>query len=92
MTGCPYCGLPLCNQCIDIKISSGTNTNTETGTNKKKSLIWHEAECRLLKNNSVRVSLEEKDEKEASKVVIIIIMTINCMETVFILIVMINVV
>ena len=96
MAGCPDCGLPLCNQCIDIKISSGTNTNTntntETGTNKKKSLIWHEAECRLLKNNSVRVSLEEKDEKEASKVVIIIIMTINCMETVFILIVMINVV
>ena len=73
MAGCPECGLPLCKHCIDIKISSGTssntNTNTDIGTNKKKCLVWHEAECRLLKNNSVRVSLEEKDEKEASKVI-----------------------
>jgi len=72
VAGCPECGLPLCKHCIDIKISSGTssntNTNTDIGTNKKKCLVWHEAECRLLKNNSVRVSLEEKDEKEASKV------------------------
>ena len=69
MTGCPECGLPLCKQCIDIKVSSGTkNTNGDTATDTKKSLVWHEAECALLKNNSVRISLEEKDEKEASKV------------------------
>ena len=46
----------------------GTNDTNNTYT--KKNLLWHEAECALLKNNSVRISLEEKDEKEASKVMI----------------------
>ena len=70
MTGCPECGLPLCNQCIDIKIYSASKGDDAT-TATEKGLIWHEAECALLKNNSVRISLEGKDEKEASKVKIL---------------------
>ena len=67
MTGCPDCGLPLCDQCIDTKTSPDNDSSNATD---KKKLFWHKDECDLLKKNSVKVSLEEKDEKEASKVIL----------------------
>ena len=67
MTGCPDCGLPLCDQCIDTKKFPDNDSSNATD---RKKLFWHKAECDLLKKNSVKVSLEEKDEKEASKVIL----------------------
>ena len=61
----------MCNQCIHIKISSASKGDDAATAATKKGLVWHEAECALLKNNSVRISLEGKDEKEASKVKIL---------------------
>ena len=55
--------------CINNNLDWNRDAKTKANPGEGKKLLWHDTECQLLKKNSVRVSLEGKDEKEASKVI-----------------------
>ena len=55
--------------CINNNLDWNRDMETKANPGEGKKLLWHDTECQLLKKNSVRVSLEGKDEKEASKVI-----------------------
>ena len=55
--------------CINNNLDWNREAETNANHGEGKKLLWHDTECQLLKKNSVRVSLEGKDEKEASKVI-----------------------
>ena len=55
--------------CINNNLDWNREAETNANLGEGKKLLWHDTECQLLKKNSVRVSLEGKDEKEASKVI-----------------------